>query len=661
MIGPEPSTLYEPESHHQDQLTAGTPEQAVKATAEQYLAEGQISKVKGLLRQAIVHPQLQQEALAMLCSLHLQLGEIEAAEQYAANLTKQDDQALRTLESQARVYIAKGQIERAIELCQEAVAHDPDTPGKYLLLGTIQLIAGLLDSAEQTSHQAISQLGEDPHLLCLSAQTHKQRGALQRAQQDAAKACRLDPGFAMAHFVHGSTLHCMGQLNEAAEALEKALALKPSLKEAVITLGLIRDEQKQFQASLKIWKQAVRMFKPTADDHLRLGNAHRSLGMLSEAEKHYQEALQIKPQSASILTSYGVCLQLQGRVEEAINAYFMAVLTDSNHAIAHLNLGLALLLLGDYQSGWREYRWRKAVLQYSSPELLSFTELEDLKEPPQAILLSHEQGAGDFFQFIRYGALLKSQGTIVHLACPSQVAGIAARTGWFASISSNTERLDLNKEKIQHVTMLSLPELLGVTRDEPLINTPYLTAPHERIEHWRANLRAGKDAPLVGLSWQGNPDTELTTLLGRSMPLQEYAPLFNTETEVNWVALQKGHGSEQLADFAWKHRFTANQPVVSETWDFVECSAIMENCDLILTTDTGVAHLAGALGRPVWLLLTLVPDWRWGLEGDTTTWYPSMRLFRQREYGNWGEVMARVNQEFQCWLTERASMQPRCS
>jgi hypothetical protein len=132
--------------------------------------------------------------------------------------------------------------------------------------------------------------------------------------------------------------------------------------------------------------------------------------------------------------------------------------------------------------------------------------------------------------------------------------------------------------------------------------------------------------------------------------LQTLAPLFDINESIRWVSLQKGYGKEQMDAFTHGDKFIDCQSTIDETWDFVETGAIMKNCDLIITNDTSAAHLAGAIGHPVWLLLTLVPDWRWGLEGDTTAWYPSMRLFRQREFGNWDDVISRVREALTKYL-----------
>ena len=188
-------------------------------------------------------------------------------------------------------------------------------------------------------------------------------------------------------------------------------------------------------------------------------------------------------------------------------------------------------------------------------------------------------------------------------------------------------------------------QLLDVSPENPIITEPYIKTTEELTEKW-ANILDAKVNPIVGINWQGNPKTEERRLLGRSLALEAFAPITSSR-QISLVSLQKGFGSEQLETCSFKDRFVSCQYQINETWDFLETAAIIANCDLIITSDTSVAHLAGGMGKTTWLLLKKVPEWRWGLDGDTTFWYPSMRLFRQKERGNWDEVMQQVAEALQ--------------
>ena len=194
----------------------------------------------------------------------------------------------------------------------------------------------------------------------------------------------------------------------------------------------------------------------------------------------------------------------------------------------------------------------------------------------------------------------------------------------------------------QWIPLLSVPRYLEVSPSNPVINKPYIKTTQALTSKW-ADILGTKQNPIVGINWQGNPKTEKTGLQGRSLALETFAPVANC-SHISLLSLQKGFGSEQLETCSFKDRFVNCQDQVDETWDFLETAAIIANCDLVITCDTSMAHLAGGMGKTTWLLLHKVPDWRWGLEGDTTFWYPSLRLFRQKEQGEWAEVMERVSE-----------------
>ena len=193
------------------------------------------------------------------------------------------------------------------------------------------------------------------------------------------------------------------------------------------------------------------------------------------------------------------------------------------------------------------------------------------------------------------------------------------------------------------IPLLSILRHLKINPKNPIRNKPYIFSSHELVNKWK-NLLLKEKGPIIGINWQGNPDAEKTYQRGRSLPLE----LFSTITlnhNLKFLSLQKGFGSDQLRNCSFKDHFVSCQKHIDTIWDFSEISAIISNCDLIITSDTSVAHLAGGMGKNTWLLLKNIPEWRWGLHSDKTFWYPSMRLFRQNERHNWKEVIARVSNE----------------
>jgi len=302
---------------------------------------------------------------------------------------------------------------------------------------------------------------------------------------------------------------------------------------------------------------------------------------------------------------------------------------------------MAELQAGDYKSGWQRYEYRfeckkdEGILN-ASPCCERWNN-KAIMQDVQLLLVS-EQGLGDTLHFMRYAIALRNQGISVSFCAPPNLHSLIKTSGIDPSPLTSQQANEVSEG--QWIPLLSVPRHLGVSPDNPIITEPYIKTTDELIDKWKGILSA-EQGPIVGINWQGNPTHEKTNSIGRSLPLETFAAI-STNTNATLLSLQKGFGSEQLDICSFKDRFINCQDQVNDTWDFLETAAIIANCDLVITSDTSVAHLAGGMGKITWLLIKKVPEWRWGLEGDTTFWYPSMRLFRQKERGNWNEVMERV-------------------
>jgi hypothetical protein len=306
---------------------------------------------------------------------------------------------------------------------------------------------------------------------------------------------------------------------------------------------------------------------------------------------------------------------------------------------------MTLLIRGDYESGWKKYERRlncqdRKVLN-AKPSCHKLQGDEISKD--SRLLVVSEQGLGDTLQFMRYALALQNQGISILLCAPAKLHDLIQVSGFEQSLLTPKQANQVSEGS--WIPLLSVPRYLEVSPENPLITEPYIKTTTELTSKWQKIL-ATEQQPIIGINWQGNPDQETTNSIGRSLPLRTFS-LVAKRTKVSLLSLQKGFGSEQLDTCSFKDRFVSCQDQINDTWDFLETAAIIANCDLVITSDTSVAHLAGGMGKTTWLLLKKVPDWRWGLDGDTTFWYPSMRLFRQRERGNWNEVMERVAEALQ--------------
>ncbi len=361
-----------------------------------------------------------------------------------------------------------------------------------------------------------------------------------------------------------------------------------------------------------------------------LGIALKDQGRLDEAVACFRRALQLTPNFAEAYNNLGIALKDQGKLDEAVANYSRALQLKPDYADAHWNRALVWLLQGDWQRGWPEYQWRWHTHFVPSRFPRPVWQGESLRG--KTILLHAEQGLGDTIQFIRYASLVKQLGATVIVGCPKTLSRLLENC-------PGIDRLVVQDDDLPafdvHAPIMSLPGIFKTTVANIPAPIPYFFVQTALLESWRERL-SRLDGFKIGISWQGNPKFPGDRF--RSIPLRHYAPLAQLPG-VRLISIQKGAGTEQLAEF--RARFAVTD-FASEIGDFVDTAAVMKNLDLVITSDTAVAHLAGALGVPVWVALCSAPDWRWLLERSDCAWYPTMRLFRQKTLGDWPDVFARM-------------------
>jgi Flp pilus assembly protein TadD/GR25 family glycosyltransferase involved in LPS biosynthesis len=438
-----------------------------------------------------------------------------------------------------------------------------------------------------------------------------------------------------------------GRFDELIELLRKTLQLKPNYPDAHINLGIALKEQGDLTAAIASYNTALKLKPNYPEAHNNLGNALQEQGDLTAAIAAYNTALKLKPNYPEAHYNLGNALKEQGELTAAIASYNTALKLKPNYPEAHWNSSLTMLLGGDYKNGWEKYEWRtKTEKEASKPHALPKCDQWSgelaLKTTSQLLLVT-EQGLGDTLQFMRYATALRNQGLPVSFCAQPKLHNLIQASGIDPSPLTPQQANEVSEG--QWIPLLSVPRHLEVSPEKPIITEPYIKTTDELHTKW-AGILSAEQRPIIGINWQGNPKTEKARLRGRSLALETFAPITGS-TQISLLSLQKGFGSEQLETCSFKDHFVSCQDQINDTWDFLETAAIIVNCDLVITSDTSVAHLAGGMGKTTWLLLHKVPDWRWGLEGDSTFWYPSIRLFRQKERGNWEEVMRRVAEALQ--------------
>ena len=423
------------------------------------------------------------------------------------------------------------------------------------------------------------------------------------------------------------------------------LMRQPRHVRALTCRALLHLDAQDPTSALDLLRLAVTLDPQQTALWRNLGLAASQAGQPDLAAKAYQRSLQLEPTSVDSWSNLGRSLRQSGDLDAAIRCFEHCCQLEAGRPEHHFNLALALLQAGKFVQGWREFHWRLAC---SSPRTMLPIPLEaapkQLKEVwNRRVILVAEQGLGDTIQFMRYGPALRPWVREIVLCVPDKLHDLCASMDDWSEVV-NAEQAQRWPSAVR-IPMLSLPGLLEIQPKEG-DGQPYLPVDQEREAQWHQRFQHDHPEQLiVGLNWQGNPQAEQTDgFRGRSLPLELLAPLAAVPG-VRFVALQKGPGQEQLAACSFRQRFVASQDQVSDIWDFPETAAISRACDLVITTDTSLAHLSGAIGQVTWLLLQAIPDWRWGLRGSRTAWYDRMRLFRQPSSGDWEGVINDVSEE----------------
>jgi len=381
------------------------------------------------------------------------------------------------------------------------------------------------------------------------------------------------------------------------------------------------------------YRRAIALDPDYASAFHNLGNTLVSLGRFEAAIATFRRVVELEPGHPQAHKALGHAYRETGALEPAISAFSRHLSVAPDDANGRFNRGLTRLLAGDFEAGWPDYECRRTT---GSEAASSERRWDGGDLDGRSILLWAEQGFGDTLQFVRYARDLAARGGRVLLQVQP---GLRALCGTAPGIERVIAFGDELPAFDRHARLLSLPHLLGTRLTSIPSPVPYLSAEPGRVAAWRRRL-AGRPGLRVGLAWQGNPTIALDQ--GRSLPLATLLPLTRVPG-VRLISLQKHQGREQLADLP---EGTALEDFTDEADQgpdaFVDTAAIMECLDLVISPDTAVVHLAGALGRPVWLLLKRVPEWRWMLRREDSPWYPTHRLFRQARRGDWSPVVDRV-------------------
>jgi tetratricopeptide (TPR) repeat protein len=539
------------------------------------------------------------------------------------------------LTEQINAFIQAGRIEPLADLLLTALARYPNDPELHHLLGWARAQQRRLPEAESHFRDAI-------RLNPLAAGSFNNLGTVlldqecvAEAYQAFAAAIRIQPEFAHALANAGFTLGRLGRSDEALPLLEKALQLDPDYDDGRHHLGYILMNLKRFEDS----EQQFRLILSRQPNNPAFLNTY---GLLREKQHHieeatclFEQAIELDPNQAHAWNNLGnIHAAVLGNLEHSLSCFNRTLLLQPHFAFARHHRGLVELALGDFASGWEDYEFRPTYAQ-KSPD--RYRQPRWQREPlaGKTILLHAEQGFGDTLQGIRYARHIKAAGATVVCEVQKPLVPLLSRTPGIDQLLADGE--DLPAHDFQ-IPLLSIPHLLGIPLDEP----PYLFASDERLKFWKDRIQSIPGIK-VGIAWQGDSTFEYDWL--RSIPLAEFAPLVAVPN-CHLISLQKYEGVEQVAANRHTVPVIELEPEIdAASGPFMDTAAVMRHLDLVITSDTSIAHLAGGLGVPVWLATSYAPDWRWMMHREDCLWYPTMRLFRQTKIHQWIDVFTRMAHE----------------
>jgi tetratricopeptide (TPR) repeat protein len=620
------------------QLRAETAAAPVNMVLSQAIALLQSQKAKDAID--LLHPLKTRQLDEAQCAL---VGLIYLSAEAHRDALEWFDRALDGAHPPANIFVHRalalnglGRLQEALASFEEALLAGALDASGYYHRGNLLREAGQLDEAIKSYDAALRLNPAYPEALYAGGSVLQEAGRFEAALEFFDEVLRLNPEASQAWFSRGIVMQKLKRIHAALASYDAALAIAPGHPDILSNRGVALYELGHNREALESYEAALNARPGFAHVLLNRANVLLRMNKPAQALADCDAALAQIPNYVEALGSRGIALRDLGRFDEAIAAFDSALMFNPNFAHALNNRGGTRLLLGDFAGGWEDYEFRWIGGETPKRELkLPLPEWSGQVHAGQHILVFDEQGFGDAIQFSRYLPLLVKAGAKVTFFCRRKLhrlLGTLKADINFVDTIGKVEDFDCQ------IALSSLPYVCGTRLDTIPAEASYLFAEPKLLAQWKK--RIGETGFKLGVCWQGNQDIRADP--GRSIPLAAFLPL--ASEGVRLIALQKGPAIVEMEDLPAPMRVESLGIDVDEGLDaFIDTAAIMESLDLIITCDTSTAHLAGALGRPVWLLLKAIPDWRWLLDRADSPWYPTMRLFRRLETESWKDLLKRVS------------------
>ncbi|MDA8691688.1 tetratricopeptide repeat protein [Candidatus Pseudothioglobus singularis] len=568
----------------------------------------------------------------------------EAIDSYKQAIKIKPDYAV-AYNNMANALKDKGDLAEALESYQQALRIKPDYAEVHNNMGNALSIKGDLAEAIESYKKALRIKPNFAGAYNNMANAMKNKGDLAEAIESCKQALKIKPDYADAYYNMANAMKDKGDLAEAIHSYKQALKIKPNYASAYYNMANAMKDKGDLAEAIDNYKQALKIKPNYASAYYNMGNALNEKDNQEAAIDSYKQAIKIQPNYADAYSNMGNSLSDKGDIEAAIDSYKQALKIKPNNADAYYNFSLLYLLLGDFDKGFKYYEWRLKMIK-ERPVAPSRTNLiwdGEKSLNGKHFVVYEEQGLGDIIQFCRYLPVLEQKGANVTFKVKSNLHALLRTLD--SKTSLNTSLPEENKIDFES-PLMSLPYLLKTSWKLIPITSPYLYADQNKVTTWGEKL--SNDSFKIGICWQG-ATTKID--VGRSFSLSLFEGISKIPN-VQLISLHKGEGEGQITNIDFDvttlgSGFDAGQDA------FLDTAGVMMNCDLIITSDTSVAHLAGALGRPTWVALQYVPASFWMLDRSDSLWYPTMTLFRQKSRGDWVGVFDSIEQNLISLLEQK--------
>ncbi len=625
--------------------------------------QGRLAEAANLYEEILAADKAHVAALHCLGAIAYQTGSLERAVTLISSAVRINPKIASADPYRSAALNQLGRHDEALAVCDQAIALKPAFAEAYYNRGNALYGLGRPDEALASYEQAVAIRPDFAEAWSNRGNVLQHLGRLGEALASCDQAVARKPNYAPAHYNRGNALYDLGRFDQALASYDKAIGLKPDYAQAFYNRAKALADLKRPEDALASYDRATALKPDYAQAWCNRGNLLNDAARFEEALASYDKAIGLKPDCAEAWSNRGTAFQYLNRLDEALSNHDKALALNPDYAEAHCNRGSVLnclkrpgealasfnraialrpdfaqayfnramteLGLGDMESGWRDFEWRRKIVEMSGNRAFPrplLTSLADVRG--KTVLVHFEHGFGDTIQYCRYLVPLHQAGATILFHTQEQLKSLVQSLDapvTFAALDDPSLAYDYQ------VPLMSLPLVFKTTLKTIPSQTPYLSADAGLVEKWRERLGGGGFK--IGICWMGDM-AHIKGHNGRFFPVDCFEPLSKLP-DIRLISLQKGEGEKQLENLP--PGMTVERP--GDDWkSFADTAAIIKNLDLVITTDTVIANLAGALGVPTWVAIQAVPDWKWMFGRSDSPWYPAIRLFRQKEDGDWKTV-----------------------